>query len=381
MNCPKCSTTNSENAKFCKSCGFDIRGNLKLAPVEQPVGLSCSKCSAENSAQAKFCKVCGTSTANAQAVPALPNDLAPPHVPVASLVAEPPHVPTPPLIPVTPLVPVPLLVPEPQPASPPVLAPPPTPVPPLVQVQPPALFSAPVPAPPPAPSPPPIPALPLEPAPPSIPEIEVMNGVACYKCKTINNPTAKFCKSCGTPNPGTTPASPPNPLGPGDPEKPWVLWASIAAGVSAVAIGGASWMFAGGTKPKTTSFPAAPLPQTAASASAPAALPTPTAAVLPNSPAPETAASAVASGTPALPAPAPPLPAAPAQKEAVADKPPPAATKMLPDELKEGPTPVQRDAREAARKRQAELDQIARQKERDKASMNKANRTLDDLLK
>ena len=372
MNCPKCSTTNSENAKFCKSCGFDLRGILKLAPVEQPVVLMCSKCSAVNSAQAKFCKVCGNSTAIAQSVPASPNVLAPP------------------LVPVLPLVPVPLLVSELPPASPPVLAPPPTPASPLASVPPPALFPAPVPAPPRAPSPPPIPTLPLEPAPPSIPAMEVMNSVACYKCQTINNPTAKFCKACGAPNPGITPTSPSTPSKVNEPKKPWALWASIAAGVAAVAIGSAYWMFAGVTKPKTTSAPAAPLPQTAASTSAPAALPVPTAAVLPNAPAPETAASAVASSTPALPAPAPPFPAAPAQKEAVADKPQiaapvpkplPAATKMLPDELKEGPTPTQRDAREAARKRQAELDQIARQKERDKASMNKANRTLDDLLK
>ena len=363
-------------------------------------GLLCSKCGVENAAHAKFCKACGNSMTRTLAIPEPPPVSEPSAAPILPPISAPPPTPVPspmlvvPLIPAPPPPPVPeplpVESPPPAPVLPPIPAPPPVSEPPLAPA--PLLVAEFPPAPVPQPEmvPPPAPILPPISSPPSIPATDVMNGVACYKCQTINNPTAKFCKSCGTPNPGTTPAQPPNPPGPGDPKKPWVLWASIAAGVSAVAIGGAYWMFAGGTKPKTTSVPAAPLPQRAASAPAPAALPAPAAAVASSAPAPETAASAAAAGTPVLPAPAPPLPGTPAQDEAKANKPqiaasaprsPPAATKMLPDELKEGPTPAQRDAREAARKRQAELDQIARQKERDKASMNKANRTLDDLLK
>ena len=379
MNCPKCSTTNSESAKFCKSCGFDLRGMHKPEPEPKPEpervttaavlnGLKCSKCGVENAAHAKFCKACGNSMTQTLAAPAPPTVPALPPEPALPPVAVLPPVRLPPLVPVP--IPVPVPVPVPVPAPPPALVLPAVP----------ALLLAPVP--PPAPMPPPIPAA------------EVLNGVACYKCGTINNPNAKFCKSCGASNPGKPPASLPTPSKLDEPKKPWVLWASIAAGVAAVTIGGAYWMFAGGTKPKTASVPAAPIPQPTASAPAlaalPSALPAPAAAVVPNAPAPAVSASGVAPGTPALPAPARPLPVGSAQDEAKADKPqtaasvakpPPAATKMLPDELKEGPTQAQRDAREAARKRQAELDQIARQKERDKASMNKANRTLDDLLK
>ncbi|MEE8518605.1 MAG: adenylate/guanylate cyclase domain-containing protein, partial [Dehalococcoidia bacterium] len=46
MNCPKCSTTNPEGAKFCMSCG-------------NPLALACANCGADLPAEAQFCFVCG----------------------------------------------------------------------------------------------------------------------------------------------------------------------------------------------------------------------------------------------------------------------------------------------------------------------------------
>ena len=296
MNCPKCSTGNSENAKFCKGCGYDLRGILKPEPVSQPTGLQCSKCGAENAAHAKFCKVCGTPTA-----------IAPP---------------------------------------------------------------APVPEPPP---PPPSPA----PVPPVLSAPELPNGVACYKCKTLNNPSAKFCKSCGVPNPASPPVSTPLPkaVEKDEPRKPLILWAGIAAGILAIAGGGAYWMFAGAAKPKTASVTSAPaaLPKVSAVTTLPEAA--------------TTAASAPAVVTSATATPAAVAVAAPASAavsgsaNVAAPSPASAIAKPLPDEAKPVPTQAERDAREAARKKQVALEQAAKQKERDKANMNKANRTLDDLLK
>lgn len=291
MNCPRCATVNSENAKFCKGCGIDLRDVAKLEPVLSANGLRCLKCGVENRAHAKFCKACGI---------------------LAS------HVPP---LPVTPPVPV--------------------------------------------------------------RATEILNGVSCYKCKTINNPNAKFCKSCGVLNPASPPAPQPQSVKPDEPKKPPILWAGIAAGIFAIAGGGAYWMFIGGAKPKTASTAPAPLPQAASSAPVHATLP---ASASTNVPATPTTGATTATTAAAEPSKA----ATSAQDAAKADNPqaatpahtpPLVIAKPTPDETKQGPTQAERDVREAVRKKQAERDQLTKQKERDKANMNKANRTLDDLLK
>ncbi|HPZ09813.1 MAG TPA: zinc ribbon domain-containing protein, partial [Candidatus Eremiobacteraeota bacterium] len=47
--CSECKSENRETAKFCKSCG----NNLKITLI------ACFKCNTENRSNAKFCKVCG----------------------------------------------------------------------------------------------------------------------------------------------------------------------------------------------------------------------------------------------------------------------------------------------------------------------------------
>ncbi len=61
MRCPKCSTENAANAKFCAECG------AKLEPL-------CPSCGAENPPDAKFCTQCGARLAGnaARPSPALP---------------------------------------------------------------------------------------------------------------------------------------------------------------------------------------------------------------------------------------------------------------------------------------------------------------------
>jgi membrane protease subunit (stomatin/prohibitin family) len=56
VRCGNCGTLNSENAKFCSSCG------QTLAPAPAPAGalVACPKCGTQNSATAKFCSNCGT---------------------------------------------------------------------------------------------------------------------------------------------------------------------------------------------------------------------------------------------------------------------------------------------------------------------------------
>lgn len=54
--CPKCNAKNPANAKFCHTCGK----NLKKAPEEAPAGQkACPKCKALNPATSKFCSSCG----------------------------------------------------------------------------------------------------------------------------------------------------------------------------------------------------------------------------------------------------------------------------------------------------------------------------------
>lgn len=98
MNCPKCAIANSENAKFCKSCGVNFRGDTDLKPESHSKVLRCMKCGTENGEHAKFCKACGIlmpqafSASLPPPVPVLPASMLPPvHVlvPVAPPAAEP----------------------------------------------------------------------------------------------------------------------------------------------------------------------------------------------------------------------------------------------------------------------------------------------------
>lgn len=310
MNCPKCTTANSENAKFCKSCGFGLLDIAKQEPVLPVMGLQCLKCGVENSAHAKFCKACGTV------------------FPTATPVSVPPPVRTPPPIRV--------------------------------------------------PSPVPIP--------------EVQKGVACYKCKTINNLNAKFCKACGVTTPSTPPVAIKPKSGTGEPDtrnklkKQLLMGAGVAACV--LVIGGAYWIFAGSAKPKASATTPNPAVQTAPES--------PTAVALPAVPAASPAVITDTAASPPMATSAPAVIAEPAkadspeqeasksekqQSAASVVMPVPAITKAAPDEAKQEPSQAERDTRVAARKRQAERDQLAKQRERDKVNMNKANRTLDDLLK
>ena len=54
--CPKCNAKNPADAKFCHTCGK----NLKKAEGEAPKGMKkCPKCQANNPENAKFCSTCG----------------------------------------------------------------------------------------------------------------------------------------------------------------------------------------------------------------------------------------------------------------------------------------------------------------------------------
>ncbi|MEQ8192724.1 MAG: zinc ribbon domain-containing protein, partial [Candidatus Eremiobacterota bacterium] len=48
LPCPKCTCDNRENAKFCKTCGENLKDII-----------ICNKCNVRNRSNAKFCKVCG----------------------------------------------------------------------------------------------------------------------------------------------------------------------------------------------------------------------------------------------------------------------------------------------------------------------------------
>ena len=148
-------------------------------------------------------------------------------------------------------------------------------------------------------------------------------------------------------------------------------------------------MFAGSSKPKTASVAPVPLPQAASSTPAPVALPAVSAVVsTPVVSIPAASSSTLSTGTTILPVAEPSETVLTEQAAGKADKPQtavpaplPAIAKVVPDAVKQGSIQAERDAREAARKRQIERELLAKQKELDKAAMNKANRTLDDLLK
>lgn len=56
VTCPKCNAKNPASAKFCHTCGK----NLKKAEGDTPQGMKkCPKCEANNPQNAKFCSTCG----------------------------------------------------------------------------------------------------------------------------------------------------------------------------------------------------------------------------------------------------------------------------------------------------------------------------------
>jgi class 3 adenylate cyclase len=56
MRCPKCSTDNASNAKFCAECGAQLDAR-------------CPNCGAQNPPEAKFCTQCGTRVGAASSAP------------------------------------------------------------------------------------------------------------------------------------------------------------------------------------------------------------------------------------------------------------------------------------------------------------------------
>jgi membrane protease subunit (stomatin/prohibitin family) len=57
VRCGNCGTLNSENAKFCSSCGQ----TLAAAPAPAGAVVTCASCGTRNAATAKFCSNCGQS--------------------------------------------------------------------------------------------------------------------------------------------------------------------------------------------------------------------------------------------------------------------------------------------------------------------------------
>lgn len=392
MNCQKCNAVNSDNAKFCKACGADCRViSAEKAPPPTRVN-PCLKCGAENAAAAKFCKACGTLVAQVPAqvtaplgeVPPPPHslDLVPTQTPTPLLIAQPV-----PAEPVTPTSELPVVLPPVKESEPPsaTVAPPPPPVPVPVPVavtrQTPAAVTEPAPS---------QQAAPSQPR-PSTANGQLPVGVACYKCKSLNSATAKFCKSCGVGSPSgnggaSTIRQATEPKTPRD-KQPLLLWAGAAAALLVLLGGVGYWMFAGNSKAPAaapvTPVAAEPVVQTApappvVAVPAPAAVEAPavpavTDASAPKAPAASSASPVVVPEPSAAPAPAP----APATARAIPIEPPPPAAAAR-TEVPSGPADAER---EAARKKQAERDAKARQLARDKAMLDKTNRTLDDLLK
>ncbi len=353
MNCPKCSALNSGSARFCKACGADCRAPAAVAAAPEPDvkvnTFKCLKCGTENAPLAKFCKGCGAALASfaETAQPSLATETPVIQTESHELVLSVPIAPDP--------------APLTNQASPSVVMKPIEVVPEPAE-QPTAIASdeaEPMLAPEPVPQP---------------------TALPCFKCATLNSPSAKFCKSCGVAAPSdikeTANERVTQPGGGEGPQRPWLLWAGAAAAAVVLLGGGAYWMLSG-SSPVPVATPAAPAASSALEPTSPA-LPAP----------PPVASPAPISVPPLAPELAPGADLQPVQGKAApapASAPEPVASQPVPAEISppgsstpSGPTAVEREAAALAKQ---ERDAKARQQARDKAMLDKTNRTLDDLLK
>lgn len=343
MKCPKCATENSNTAKFCKGCGFDVQQNT-MQNAGDPERLPlCQKCNASYTPGAKFCKACGTSTAAAATVTALsPASAQPTHTPVLA-----------------PLRPSAVVAPQ-QAAAPPV-------------------------------SPPVVKPVSSSEARPETGADKPNSGLSQAKITPAltpgNTPTSfgTSPKNSSWNQPDAAPVSidpqvnlTPKKTGPNI----YVIGGSALAAVLVLAGAGAYWFSSSNAKPS-----AAPL---AKQVSPPAPVATPVALVPASTPAPipaEVAASSTLPASPVTPVPlesttttkATAAPATDAEPAKALEAQPQVTTPVVDPKLNNAED--QRRAKEAALRKRAEREALANQRARDKEKLNKTNRTLDDLLK
>jgi ribosomal protein L40E len=343
MKCLKCASENSNTAKFCKGCGFDVQQST--APkVGDPESLPlCLKCSASYTPGAKFCKACGTSTA-AAAIVITPSPAS----------AEPAHTPV-----LAPLPPSAVVAPQ-QAAAP--------------QVSPKVVKSV------------------SSPEPKLEPSTDKPNSglsqakiPAAFALGDTQNSSGAPGRNSSWNQPDATPVSidprinlKQKKTGPSR----YVIGGSALAAVLVLAGAGAYWFSSSNAKPSAAPIPKQVIP--------PAPVATPAAAVPPSTPTPKPAEVAALpalreSPTNAVPAdgtatiktqPA----SGPDAKPATAAEAPPPTTAPVVDQ-KPSIADDQRRAKEAANRKRAEREALANQRARDKEKLNKTNRTLDDLLK
>lgn len=324
-NCPKCESENNDLAKFCKGCGFDF---LAVLAAERPVdigSLICGKCQSSQTPGARFCKSCGA--------PIVANPPLLVSSPATEVLPEPPAVPLAVAEPVLPALPE----PEPESVQPTVALP----------VQSVAPFQPPV-----------APPLTTKPVSPPVPE------------------------------PSTAPA-----IKPKKSLSPLVLSGLAMACVGLA--GGSYWLMTAG--PQKSS-----LASTRAVANAPVVVSTPVSkatagttaveAVPGSATVPVPAAASILTGPALIAAPAvtPEAPRAslaptPVPVSAVKQELVPAPLPMAGNNSEVEAKPVlkreQRTADEVAMAQRTNRQAIAKQKERDKATLSHTNKTLDDLLK
>ena len=320
-NCPKCESENNDLAKFCKGCGFDF---LAVLAAERPVdigSLICGKCQSSQTPGARFCKSCGA--------PIVANPPLLVSSPATDVLPEPPAVPLAVAEPVLPALPEPV---QPTDASP---------------VQSVAPFQPPV-------------APPLTTKPVSPPVPEPSTALASTQKKPLS---------------------------------PMVL---VSLAMSCVGlVGGFYWLM---TASAHESSPAS----TRAVTNAPVVVSTPvskaTAGTTAVEAVPGSATVSVTAAASTLPGPA--LIAAPAVKPEAPRAslaPTPVPVSAVKQELVPAPLPMagnnseveakpvlkreQRTADEVAMAQRTNRQAIAKQKERDKATLSHTNKTLDDLLK
>ena len=320
-NCPKCESENNDLAKFCKGCGFDF---LAVLAAERPVdigSLICGKCQSSQTPGARFCKSCGA--------PIVANPPLLVSSPATEVLPEPPAVPLAVAEPVLPALPE----PESEPVQPTVALP----------VQSVAPFQPPV-----------APPLTTKPVSPSV--LEPSTALASTQKKPLS---------------------------------PMVLVSLAMACVGLV--GGSYWLMTASTH---ESSPAS----TRAVANAPVVVSTPVPKATAVEAVPGSATVPVPAAASTLPGPAliaapavtPEAPRAslaptPVPVSAVKQEPVPAPLPMVGNNSEVEAKPVlkreQRTADEVVMAQRTNRQAIAKQKERDKATLSHTNKTLDDLLK